>query len=297
MAVVQKFVRIDNDAKLGERQVRLIASDATPDRVGDIMEPAGCDLSDYKANPIILAQHDPSQPIGRAAVEIKSGKVEALIDFAPAGVSTRADEYCGLAKHGIISAASVGFEPVESQPIAGGGRRYTKWKLLEISLVSIPANPSALVIERSATITTKRAPASTARSPYPNDPYDGRATDWPIKTGFDLWLKSEWPGLAWNDAYVREEELYNCLSMEARKQRSARKRAVKRLFADAQFEKRVEKFLQDRLSPEEQHERRLEIVAKLAPPEGPWRPYKWDPMLDPGTNSMRARLNEMKART
>jgi hypothetical protein len=30
---------------VGERQIRVIASDATPDRMGDILEPGGCQLA------------------------------------------------------------------------------------------------------------------------------------------------------------------------------------------------------------------------------------------------------------
>lgn len=157
--VLRKFVRVDNDAKLGERQIRIIASDATPDLAKDIMVPQGCDIDNYRSNPIILAQHDPNYPIAKAQVEIINGRVEALIDFPPAGVSAKADEYCGLAKNGIINAASVGFEGVEAEPIKGGGTRYNKWRLLEISLVSVPCNPSALVIARSAQASQTKADA------------------------------------------------------------------------------------------------------------------------------------------
>jgi HK97 family phage prohead protease len=148
--VLRKFVRVENDAKLGERQIRIIASDATPDLAKDIMVPQGCDTENYRSNPIILAQHDPNYPIAKAQVEIVNGRVEALIEFPPSGISAKADEYCGLAKAGIINAASVGFEGIEAEPIKGGGVRYNKWRLLEISLVSVPCNPSALVIARSA---------------------------------------------------------------------------------------------------------------------------------------------------
>jgi HK97 family phage prohead protease len=157
MDILRKFVRVDNDVKLGERQIRIIASDATPDLAKDIMVPTGCDLENYRNNPIILAQHDPDHPIGKAVVEIFNGRVEALIDFPPAGISAKADEYCGLAKNDIIRAASVGFEGIETEPIKGGGIKYNKWRLLEISLVSVPCNPGALVIARSAKTSQTKA--------------------------------------------------------------------------------------------------------------------------------------------
>jgi HK97 family phage prohead protease len=135
---------------VGERQIRVIASDATPDRMGDILEPAGCQLDKFRRNPIMLAQHDPNQPIGVwPSIEVKNGRLEALGEFAPEGVSELADEYCALAKSGVINAVSVGFISLAREPLREGGWRFTQWELIELSLVSVPANPNALVIERS----------------------------------------------------------------------------------------------------------------------------------------------------
>jgi HK97 family phage prohead protease len=140
--------RILKDTSLGTRQARIVISDATRDRVKDVMVPEGCDSSDYEKNPIVLAQHDPEHPIGNAVVETKVGRVVLLVNFAPEGISRKADEYCGLVKSGVIRAGSIGFEPIEFEPMPGGGCRYTKWKLMEASFVSVPANPNALVIQR-----------------------------------------------------------------------------------------------------------------------------------------------------
>jgi HK97 family phage prohead protease len=148
------------DETLGPRQIRLRASTPTPDRAGDVMVPKGCDAKGYAANPIILADHDPRQPIGRAKLTIGDDAVDALIDFAPEGVSAKADEYCGLAKAGILNAGSIGFQPVESEPIKGGGLRYTKWELMEISIVAVPCNPEALVVGRSLENATPKADAT-----------------------------------------------------------------------------------------------------------------------------------------
>jgi phage head maturation protease len=98
----------------------------------------------------MLAQHNPEQPIGVwPQIEVKNGRLEALGEFAPEGVSELADEYCALAKAGVINAVSVGFIPLAREPIREGGWRFMQWELVELSLVSVPANPNALVIERS----------------------------------------------------------------------------------------------------------------------------------------------------
>ena len=54
-------------------------------------------------------------------------------------------------KSGVVGAVSVGFRPIASEPIRGGigGLRYTEWALLELSCVSVPCDPDALVIARS----------------------------------------------------------------------------------------------------------------------------------------------------
>jgi uncharacterized protein len=143
---------------VNERQVRVIASDATPDRMGDVLEPRGVQLVNYKKNPIVLAQHDSSQPIARcASIGVEGNAVVALIEFPAAGVSERSDEYLRLMKSGIIQAVSVGFLPLEWEPIRGAGLRFTSWEMLELSCVSVPANPSALVTERSIGTGNSRA--------------------------------------------------------------------------------------------------------------------------------------------
>jgi HK97 family phage prohead protease len=99
---------------------------------------------------IMLAQHDLNQPIGRwPEIGVVGGRLEALGEFPPEGVSERADLYCGLVKSGVVSAVSIGFCPISGEPIRGGGWRHTKWELVELSLVSVPANPAALITERS----------------------------------------------------------------------------------------------------------------------------------------------------
>ena len=149
----RKFVSVpvinDPALALGERQILVIASDPTLDRTKDVMKPEGVVLDNYRENPIVLASHDPRSPIGTAAVAVKNNRVEALIDFAPKGVSVKADEYCGLAKAGVLRAVSVGFDPIDFEPNKSGGYDFNKWELMELSLVSVPANPGARIIARS----------------------------------------------------------------------------------------------------------------------------------------------------
>jgi HK97 family phage prohead protease len=142
---VEKFA-----SGLGERQIRIVASDATRDRAGDILDPLGCDLTAYRKNPVILFGHDARNPVARA-IEIgkTSQSVTAKVQFPNEGDNDESDRIYRLVKGGTISAVSVGFSPVESTPLRNGGVKYTKWELLEISLVSVPCNPNAVVTARS----------------------------------------------------------------------------------------------------------------------------------------------------
>ena len=154
------------DPALGERQIMVIASDPSLDRSKDVMNPAGCVLDNYLENPIVLANHDRTQPIGTATPMIRNNRVEAMVDFAPAGISPKADEYCGLAKAGVLRAVSVGFDPIEFKPNKSGGYDYDKWELMELSLVAVPANPGARIIARAHDPETKDVPAITAKGMY-----------------------------------------------------------------------------------------------------------------------------------
>ena len=48
---------------VGDRQIKVIASDGTLDRMGDVLVPSGAQLDRYRANPVVLAQHDAASPI------------------------------------------------------------------------------------------------------------------------------------------------------------------------------------------------------------------------------------------
>jgi HK97 family phage prohead protease len=141
---------------LGENEVEVIISTSALARDGHILEPSGCDLSNYQANPIVLWQHNPDVPVGRAAdLVVEGDKIRARITFAPVGISPKADEVRGLVKNGIVSGVSVGFDVIDAEPLdpkqPRGGQRFTKWELLECSFCSVPADPGAAVTARAQT--------------------------------------------------------------------------------------------------------------------------------------------------
>ena len=106
-----------------------------------------------------MFSHDPSQPVGTASLSLNGKAIEGVITFAPEGASQRADETCSLAKAGVLSGVSVGFDPVEVKPYPLG-YLIKKWTLLEVSLVAVPCNPSATILERSYGSSSRSAMAA-----------------------------------------------------------------------------------------------------------------------------------------
>lgn len=127
-------------------------SDATPDRYGDVISPDGWDLRNFSRNPICLWNHHSDIPIGVwENLRVQDGALRGHLKMAPAGTSPKIDELRALIEANILRAVSVGFMPIESKPRPNSnhGELYLKQELIECSLTSTPANPSALAIARS----------------------------------------------------------------------------------------------------------------------------------------------------
>ena len=126
-----------------ERTITMCGSTETADRVGDVVKMAGVDLENYKKNPIILFNHDYDKPIGKALdVQVIDSKLIFKIQFADTDFGR---EIYYLLKNGYMNASSIGFIGKEYEPNDFGGLTFTKIELLELSIVSVPCNPSAIV--------------------------------------------------------------------------------------------------------------------------------------------------------
>lgn len=153
MAMIRKVVPMQVTA-LGEDEVEVRMSTASIARDGHVLVPQGCMLENYRANPIWLWQHDPEHPIATAEdIQVGDDAITARVRFAPMGISHKADEIRGLVKAGIVRGVSVGFEPLDGEPLdprnPRGGMRFTSWELLESSFCSIPVDTDAVVTARA----------------------------------------------------------------------------------------------------------------------------------------------------
>ena len=131
-----------------------VLSDATVDRYGDVIEPDGWLLDNFRRHPVALFNHNPNLVVGNwRNIRVEDDRLLGDFEPAPPGTTRTADDVRRLIEADLLAAVSVGFRSIESEPIdpkrPAAGTRYTRQELLETSIVSVPANPSALHLARS----------------------------------------------------------------------------------------------------------------------------------------------------
>jgi len=120
-----------------------LASTDAVDRSGDVILHSawGEGIKNYKANPILLFNHDYNSPIGKVT-DIKILKEGLKITGE---IYKAAGNVYELIKSGVLSAFSVGFMPSEIKyNEQTDGFIIKKAELLEVSVVSVPCNQTAL---------------------------------------------------------------------------------------------------------------------------------------------------------
>tara|TARA_R110000824_G_scaffold111857_4_gene260671 strand:+ start:1128 stop:1871 length:744 start_codon:yes stop_codon:yes gene_type:complete len=144
-------IQTDNPASDGV-VLSYIASTTSEDRYGDIIS-QNWSLEGYKNNPVVLLNHNSSElPIGRGDVSVVDDQL--LIDITFDMSDPKAAEVARKASDGFMNAVSVGFNPLSmisrtdlpEDHYAHGERGvyYDKAELLEVSMVTIPANGDAV---------------------------------------------------------------------------------------------------------------------------------------------------------
>lgn len=147
-----------------ERTITAWASKGTLDRDTEIIRGKGWDTEDFQKHPVILVNHKRHELWVGKALWTKKSK-EGLLFKAQFATTEAAQEAFQLIKDTDMAAFSVGFEVLEFKDMTVSEledfekellpkgikstdrvRVYTKVKLLEISMVSLPANPTALLL-------------------------------------------------------------------------------------------------------------------------------------------------------
>jgi HK97 family phage prohead protease len=138
----------------GGNGAEFVLSDASPDRMGDIIEQDGWSLANFRKNPIALFGHDTGFVVGQwRNVRVVDNELRGVLDLMPP-VSERQREIAAAVDAGVLRATSVGFRPTKAEPIDPdkpfmGGTRFLKQELVEVSLVAVGANANALQIAKS----------------------------------------------------------------------------------------------------------------------------------------------------
>lgn len=126
-----------------------IATTPASDRYGDVVEPLG---AQFAAEIPLLWQHRADMPVGR----VRFGKpTKAGIPFSgriplvreEGTLKQRIDEAVQSIKYGLVNAVSIGFRALKDavEAMASGGLRFLQFEVLELSLVTIPANSEAVI--------------------------------------------------------------------------------------------------------------------------------------------------------
>ena len=130
---------VDEDLRI----IKGIASTPDTDLVGDIVESTG---AQYKLPLPLLAQHDHDQPIGHVtSVNVTSKGIEIEAQISKDSGLGYVEKAWKQIKAGLLGGLSIGFKPLEAQPIKSGGIRYLKWLWYELSAVTIPANSASSI--------------------------------------------------------------------------------------------------------------------------------------------------------
>lgn len=152
---------------------------SSPDRTGDVIEPAAFAGAIGKSLPMLFA-HDQAQAVGvwnGIAVDSDgltvSGKL--LVDDV-----ARAKEVRALLQAKAVTGLSVGFMTKKAAPRKGGGRTISDLDLVEVSLVAVPAHDRARITnvkDMSNMTTTAAATAAPATEQVATPAIDTKALD------------------------------------------------------------------------------------------------------------------------
>lgn len=166
----------------GERAVSAVISTTAVDRDGEALIPQGCNWKDFQLNPVSFLSHNYADwfgvdvtvdklPIGQCtALTRDKDSISFKMTFAerpatyPAGKEWIPDTLFSLYQQRVMRAFSVGFVPIETRAAtdkdlltygAECRRVISKWKLLEVSCVALPANQEAVALAVSKGLITQ----------------------------------------------------------------------------------------------------------------------------------------------
>lgn len=157
-----QLARVEKFLSNGRRTIRGLANSGKMDRVGDIVDPRG---GAWTLPVPLLWQHRHDEPIGWVrSIEARADGLWISAELAE-GIG-KSDQAWQMIEAGLVDSYSIGFHGRDWSPLAGGGKRFTDWELVEVSVVTIPADPAAKIARSSpVTVSSGRPRISLVRSP------------------------------------------------------------------------------------------------------------------------------------
>lgn len=143
----------------GERVITGVATTPSTDRMGDVVEPMG---AEFASEIPALWQHNHDEPVGHVRLGKPTPKgIPFTITLAktdePGALKDRLDEAWQSVKLKLVRAVSIGFRAIEYALMEGGGVRFLKTEILELSLVTVPANADCTITSIKSIDTDLRA--------------------------------------------------------------------------------------------------------------------------------------------
>lgn len=131
-------------------KIEIVASDESLDRHGDKLPVEAWDLKNFKKNPVLLVdhQHKVENIVGRAAnirVEKAGTKRRLIFDAILHDLTEKGRAVKEMVANGFLKSVSVGF--IWKQGFGEDGKTPVDiFELLEVSFVTVGANPNALIL-------------------------------------------------------------------------------------------------------------------------------------------------------
>ena len=159
--MVRKRMNVESKVKDSEnRVIQFTASTNSRDRDGDVINPAGWDLSNFRKNPVFLWGHQYDKPsLGKVLnSEITGNSLKQTVKFMGPDVAGEqeypdwpdwlkfADMIYKMYRNNYLNGVSVGFDPQNWSwaDAEDGNINFESQELLELSAVTIPSNPESL---------------------------------------------------------------------------------------------------------------------------------------------------------